>query len=220
MRKVHDDLVVPPPSARCLPRSDVVYVVDDDPSVRNGLPRLLRSAGFNVEVFASADDFLAGEPPAEGGCLVLDVKMPGLSGLDLQKTLGRAEYSLPIIFMTGHGDIPMSVRAMKEGAVDFLAKPLDGRALLDAIRVALRRNKEASHRRAETEEIRKREQTLTPRERDVMALVITGILNKQIATELGIEEGTVKVHRSRVMTKMGAQSVAELVRLCGQIAGK
>ena len=192
----------------------LVFVVDDDRSVRKGLSRLIRSAGFHVETFASAEAFLKSEGAAGGGCLVLDVQMPGLSGLDLQESLAKLTYSMPIIFITGHGDIPMSVRAMKRGAVDFLAKPFDGHDLLDAIAVALSKDKKARGRRAETAKIRKRAQTLTPREHEVMALVITGMLNKQIAAELGIKEGTVKVHRGRVMTKMGVWSVAELVGLC------
>jgi FixJ family two-component response regulator len=223
-----------------------VYVVDDDPSVRKGLSRLLRSAGFNVEVFSTAAEFLArprsalpvpqsaadrretGTPkvgseasirnPQLASCLILDVQMPELSGLDLQERLGGGEDSMPIIFITGHGDIPMSVRAMKKGAVDFLAKPFDRRDLLAAIGVALARDKAVRLLRAKTQAIRDREQTLTPSERGVMARVITGLLNKQIAAELGIEEGTVKVHRGRVMIKMGVQSVAELVKLNAEIS--
>ena len=213
-------------------RPQSVYVVDDDPSVRKGLCRLLRSAGYDVEVFSSASEFLARpcsdlphsetpqskiRNPQSAGCLVLDVQMPGLNGLDLQKALGGTERSMPIVFITGQGDIPMSVRAMKKGAVDFLTKPVDGQILLDAIAVALRQDQELRQRRAETTESRKREQTLTPREHDVMARVVTGMLNKQIAADLGIKEGTVKVHRGRVMIKMGVQSVAELVGLCARV---
>lgn len=196
-----------------------VFVVDDDPSVRKALSRLLSSVGLKVQMFESAEAFLAhtrASPPASG-CLVLDVQMPGLNGLELQKELGGEARSLPIIFITGHGDIPMSVRAMKQGAVDFLAKPFDGQALLDAIGVALRKDLEQRQRCAEIAEIRKRELTLTAREHDVMARVITGALNKQIAADLGIEEGTIKVHRGRVMAKMGVQSVAELVVLCAKL---
>ena len=205
----------PPPSL--VPSSSApqtVYVVDDDLSVRKGLSRLIRSAGLRVEAFASAEDFLQRYSSVEGGCLVLDVQLPGLSGVALQEALGGAERSLPIIFITGHGDIPMSVRAMKKGAVDFLAKPFDGHELLDAIAVALSRDKEARERQAETAEISGRVEKLTPRERDVMKLVVTGLLNKQIGGKLGISEKTVKVHRGRVMHKMGVTSVAELVRLC------
>lgn len=219
MKKIRNSELSVPPSPFRAPRSDfepsaLVYVVDDDPSVRKGLTRLIRSAGLRVEAFASAEDFLRREPPAGYGCLVLDVQLPGLSGVKLQEALGGAERSIPIIFITGHGDIPMSVRAMKKGAVDFLAKPFDGQALLDAIAVALRKDKEARARRARIGEIQKREEMLTPRERDVMKLVITGMLNKQIGGKLGISEKTVKVHRGRVMHKMAVTSVAELVRLC------
>ena len=192
----------------------IVYVVDDDPSVRKGLSRLIRSAGLRVEAFASAEDFLKRYSSEEGGCLILDVQLPGLSGVDLQEALGGAERSLPIIFITGHGDIPMSVRAMKKGAVDFLAKPFDGHELLDAIAIALRKDKEARERRTKIREIRKRDEKLTPRERDVMKLVVMGLLNKQIGGKLGISEKTVKVHRGRVMQKMGVTSVAKLVRIC------
>ena len=203
-----------------IPNPQSVCVVDDDPSVRRGLSHLLGAAGYHVEVFTSADDFLAHEreSPSRGGCLILDVQMPGLSGMDLQQALAAIEESMPIIFITGHGDIPMSVRAMKRGAVDFLAKPFEDEDLLKAIAVAMQRDQEAHVQHAEVAEIREREQTLTPRERAVMELVITGMLNKQIAAELGIEEGTVKVHRGRVMHKMSVPSVAELVGLCARLA--
>ena len=202
--------------------------MDDDPSVRKGLSRLLRSAGYDVEVFSSATEFLARArsgvprsalpaPRSSAACLVLDLQMPGQSGLDLQQSLTRPGYSLPIVFITGHGDIPASVRAMKKGAVDFLTKPFDDQALLDAIAVALSRDQAARARQAESAEIRGRVEKLTPRERDVMNLVITGMLNKQIAAELCIEPGTVKVHRGRMMTKMGVQSVAELVSLNSEL---
>jgi FixJ family two-component response regulator len=216
-----------PQSAIRNPQS--VFVVDDDPSVRKGLSRLLQSAGYEVETFPSARAFLdrpqsaipnpqsESRNPPSPSCLILDVQMPGLNGLDLQEKLGGGEDSMPIIFITGHGDIPMSVRAMKKGAVDFLAKPFDRRDLLAAISVALSKDRAARQRRAKTQAIRDREQTLTPCERGVMARVIAGLLNKQIAAELGIEEGTVKVHRGRVMTKMGVQSVAELVKLNAEI---
>jgi len=198
---------------------NTVYVVDDEPSVRKALSRLLRSAGLKCEVFASADEFLAHEreSPAESGCIVLDVQMPGLNGMDLQEVLSAGEGRLPIIFITGHGDIPLSVRAMKKGAVDFLTKPFDDKDLLAAIAVALRKGEEARARVAEITQFRDREQTLTTRERDVMARVVAGLLNKQIAAELGIEEGTVKIHRGRVMQKMGVQSVAELVKMTSGI---
>jgi FixJ family two-component response regulator len=208
-----------------LPRSSVpssafVYVVDDDASVRKGLSRLIRSAGFNAEAFASAEEFLKRGPSAGGGCIVLDVQMPGLSGLDLQESMAKLSDSMPVIFITGHGNIPMSVRAMKKGAVDFLAKPFDDKDLLNAIAEALSRDKGARAKRAGTAEIRKHERTLTEREREVMAHVVTGMLNKQIAAKLGISEKTVKVHRGRVMTKMGVRSVAELVRLCADAEAK
>jgi FixJ family two-component response regulator len=198
---------------------NTVYVVDDEPSVRKALSRLLRSAGLKCEVFASADEFLAHEreSPAESGCLVLDVQMPGVNGMDLQEVLSAGEGRLPIIFITGHGDIPLSVRAMKKGAVDFLTKPFDDKDLLAAIAVALRKGEETRARYAEITQFRDREQTLTTRERDVMARVVAGLLNKQIAAELGIEEGTVKIHRGRVMQKMGVQSVAELVKMTSGI---
>jgi len=208
------------------PRSDVptVYVVDDDSSIQKALSRLLRSAGYEAEVFSSALEFLAqASPPpvprssSAPACLVLDVQMPGLDGLALQEALGGSDDAMPIIFITGHGDIPMGVRAMKKGAVDFLTNPVDGQDLLDAVDKALRRDAERHRRQAATAEIQEREQALTPREREVMALVLTGLLNKQIAAELGIEEGTVKVHRGRVMAKMGAQSVAELVRMIAEL---
>jgi len=195
-------------------KAQTVYVVDDDSSVRKWMSRLLCSAGYEFRGFASADEFLACECDAStsGGCLVLDVAMPGLSGMELQEALG--ENSLPIIFVTGHGDISMGVSAMKKGAMDFLVKPVRGRDMLKAVEVALRKDEEVRARRVEITEIRKRKETLTPRERAVKKLVVTGMLNKQIAAELGIEEGTVKVHRHRVMAKMGVPSVAELVKLC------
>lgn len=204
------------------PKSITVYVVDDDPSVRKWLLRLLCSAGYEVRAFSSADEFLARERDtfAEGGCLILDVAMPGLSGMDLQEALEGDEDSMPIIFISGQGNISMSVCAMKKGASDFLVKPVAGQDLLDAVAVALRRDEEVRARRAEIVEIRNREEALTPRERDVMQLVVTGMLNKQIAAELGIEEGTVKIHRGRMMVKMGVPSVAELVGLCSKIAAE
>ncbi|MBI2440413.1 MAG: response regulator transcription factor [Lentisphaerae bacterium] len=194
-----------------------VYVVDDDPSVRNVLSRLIQSAGLRVAAFAAAEDFLKRYAPAEGGCLVLDVRLPGQSGMDLQAALCGGKGSLPIIFITGYGDIPMSVRAMKNGAVDFLAKPFDSHELLAVITIALRQGKEARKRQAAAAAIRGRVEKLTPREREVMKLVVTGLLNKQIGAELGITEKTVKVHRGRVMQKMGVTSVAELVRMCGRM---
>src|SRR5262245_16093392 len=192
-----------------------VFLVDDDASVRRALTRLIKSAGYAVQAFASARDFLDGWRVQHNGpaCLVLDVRMPGLSGLDLQHELQAANALLPIIFITGHGNIPMSVKAMKDGAVDFLPKPVKDTVLLEAVGQALSRADHDHAQRAELEDIEKRVESLTPREREVMALVVRGLLNKQIAFELGTVEKTVKVHRARVMEKMEVQSLAELVRL-------
>lgn len=187
--------------------------MDDDASVCKALARLIKSVGLKAETFSSAREFLQRDPSDGPGCLVLDVRMPGLSGLDLQKELAAAGRSIPIIFITGHGDIPMSVRAMKGGAVDFLPKPFNDQQLLDAIHEAIARDTEAKKRDAERAEIRQRINTLTPREHQVFTLVLTGMLNKQIAAELGITEKTIKVHRARVMHKMQVLSVAELVHL-------
>ena len=209
-----------PKSSIPIPQSGpTVFLVDDDPSVRKGLSRLLQSAGFRVEAFASAEAFLKRESPERGGCLVLDMRMPGVNGFELQEALAGVVGSLPIIFITGHGDIPMSVRAMKKGAVDFLSKPFDEQALLAAIAVALARDKAAREQRVKTQGIRSRAKTLTPREREVMRGVVAGLLNKQIADELGISEKTVKVHRGRVMMKMAVKSVAELVRMSENAEG-
>jgi FixJ family two-component response regulator len=194
-----------------------VFVVDDDPSVRKSLTRLLAAAGYAVEAFASARDFWAREPYAGPCCLVLDVRMPGLSGLDLQETLAAAGRRMPIVFVTGHGDISMSVRAMKRGAVDFLTKPFDERDLLTAIERAVAKDVHDLDDEARVTEVQERVKSLTPREAEVFALVVTGMLNKQIAFALGIAEKTVKVHRARVMEKMRAGSVAELVRLADRI---
>jgi FixJ family two-component response regulator len=196
-----------------------VFLVDDDDSVRRALTRLIKSAGYAVQAFASARDFLeywriTNEGPA---CLVLDVRMPGLSGLDLQHELLASNTLLPIIFITGHGDIPMSVKAMKEGAVDFLPKPVKDKDLLNAIEQALARADHDLREQKELEYVQKRLKTLTPREREVMSLVVRGLLNKQIAFELGTVEKTVKVHRARVMEKMEVQSLADLVRLAEKV---
>jgi FixJ family two-component response regulator len=190
-----------------------VFVIDDDASVRKGLSRLLRSAGYLAETFGSAEGFLRREHFDGVGCIVLDVKMPGLSGMDLQEELSKADYHMPIIFITGHGDIPMSVQAMKKGAVDFLTKPFDGKELLQVIEKAIEKD---THARAEYDEsldIRRRIELLTPRENEIFPYIITGMLNKQIALKLGIAEKTVKVHRGRIMEKLRVDSVAELVRL-------
>lgn len=190
-----------------------IYLVDDDPSARDGLSRLIRVGGFQVRSFSSAREFLDAGPPAGPGCVVLDVRMPGVSGLELQERLARVACPLPVIFITGHGDIPMSVQAMKQGAIDFLTKPVDGPQLLAAIGQALERDREARRRHVEHGEVWRRVDQLTAREREVMALVIRGLLNKQIAARLGIAEPTVKIHRGRVMEKLGVASVAELVTL-------
>ena len=189
-----------------------VFVVDDDPSVRKGLGRLLKSAGYDVELFASAREFL--DRVSQGGsagCVVLDVRMPGVSGLELQQELKAFATPISIIFITGHGDIPMSVRAMKDGATDFLAKPVHGEDLLAAVEQAIARNTEDRARHQVLRELQSRASTLTPRELEVMALVVRGRLNKQSADELGTVEKTIKAHRARVMEKMKVTSLAELV---------
>lgn len=191
----------------------MVFVVDDDASVRKSLSRLISEAGYRVQAYASPEEFLARRPERGPSCLVLDVRMPGVTGLELQQALASAVHEIPIIFITGHGDIPMTVKAMKAGAMDFLSKPFAAKDLLDAIQRAVARDTRDLGTEARDDEIRSRVTRLTPRERQVMALVVTGMLNKQIASELGIGEKTVKVHRARVMEKMQAGSVAALVRL-------
>ena len=205
-----------------MPLKPIVFIVDDDPAVLKGLSRLLRSAGLAAETFPSSQDFLSRYLPHTPGCLVLDVAMPGLDGLELQQALAAKGIAVPIIFLTGHGDIPMSVQAMKRGAADFLTKPVNDNDLLNAIRTAIEKDRGARRARAEVAEIQQRLATLTPREHEVLQHVITGQLNKQTAAELGTAEKTVKVHRARVMEKMKAQSLVDLVRLAEKagIGGK
>lgn len=195
-----------------------VFVVDDDPSVRKALTRLLRSAGMEVASYSSATDFLASEHPDHPACLLLDIEMPGLSGLELQEELNRRNLEPAIVFITGHGTVPRSVRAMKMGAVDFLQKPFDDEDLLAAIRKAVDTDSRRQQARAELVVLRERQATLTPREREVFELVVTGLLNKQIASRLGTSEKTVKVHRGRVMRKMQADSLADLVRMSERLS--
>jgi len=213
------------PSAQSAPKSGasvperartdepIVYVVDDETSIRNSTKELAESVGLRVQTFATAQDFLQTQRPDVPGCLVLDVRLPGLSGFDLQRELGKSKNPLPIIFITGHGDIPMSVKAMKAGAIDFLAKPYRHQDLLDAIAHAIERDRLARRQRSELLEVRSRHQTLTPREREVMSFLVKGLLNKQVAAELGMTVPTVKFHRAHLLEKMKAESIAELVRM-------
>ncbi len=195
----------------------LVFIVDDDASMRESLKNLIRSVGLRVEPFASAQDFLRSKRPDVPGCLVLDVRLQGLSGLDLQKRMAESDIEMPIIFISGHGDIPMTVQAMKAGAVEFLTKPFRDQDLLDAIQHALERDRKAREQREEIQKLRRRFESLTQREREVMGLVVTGLLNKQIAAELGTSETTVKIHRHQVMEKMAANSLAELVRMSDRL---
>ena len=195
----------------------LVFVVDDDASLRASLQDLLESVGLQVVACASAQEFLRRPRPEGPSCLVLDVRLPGLSGLELQRQLAAGDRDMPIIFITGHGDIPMSVQAMKAGAVEFLPKPFRDQDLLDAIHQALARDRQARAQRAQREALRRRFDTLTPRQREVMARMVAGRLNKQIAGELGTSEATVKTHRQQVMAKMRAESLADLIRLADQL---
>jgi len=199
------------------PSQFIVHVVDDDGSFRKAVTRLLAAAGYGVRAYASASEYLAAAASAEPGCLVLDVRMPDLSGLDLQQRLSQNFSPLPIIFLTGHGDIPMSVHAMKRGAVDFLTKPVRREALLAAVNNALERSSSERESLALVKNLQARYNALTPREKEVFALVVSGRLNKQIAFELGTVERTVKAHRARIMEKMKADSVADLVRTAVQL---
>jgi FixJ family two-component response regulator len=197
--------------------SQVVFVIDDDASMREAVSRLLNAVGLTVQTFASAREFLAGRLPDVPGCAVLDVRLPGLSGLDLQREMVERGIHIPVIFITGHGDIPMSVQAMKAGAVEFLTKPFRDQDLLDAVRSGIQLDRQGRKERAELAELRDGLRQLTPREREVMSLVVAGLLNKQIALRLGTSEKTIKIHRSHVMQKMRADSLADLVRMCQKL---
>ena len=200
----------------------IVYVVDDDADVRDGLKALFESVGLRCEVFSSASQFLSRKARDVVSCLVLDVRLPGLSGLDVQEALVAAQVSIPVVFITGHGDVPMTVKAMKAGAVEFLTKPFREQELLDAVRAALQRDRIRRDREDEIRDLRTRFKTLSAREQQTVALVTAGLMNKQVAAELGVSEVTIKVHRHNAMQKLGARSVADLVRIADAlgVAGK
>jgi FixJ family two-component response regulator len=209
-------------AALSIPPADdqpVVFVVDDDPSMRATLTDVMRSVGLQVQTFASAREFMDSKPPDAPGCLVLDVRLPGQSGLDFQRTLAKSGMELPVVFITGHGDVSMSVRAMKAGAVDFLIKPFRDQDLLDAVHAAIERDRTRRQQVIGVADLEERYRSLTERERDIMALVVVGRLNKLIASELGLAEVTVKAHRSQLMHKMGAKSLPELVRMADRLGG-
>ena len=191
----------------------IVFVVDDDPSVRSAIERLIGTVGLQVQLFGSAQEFLASKLPNVPSCLVLDIRLPGISGLGLQRQLVEANVQIPIIFITSHGDVPMTVRAMKAGAVEFLTKPFHDQDLLDAIHLALEKDRGRRQQEAELTALRERFESLSPREREVVAMVVSGMLNKQIAAQIGTAENTVKIHRSRAMEKMQANSLADLVKM-------
>ncbi len=197
--------------------SGLVFVIDDDASLRRAIQRVLGSVGLHVELFGSAREFLAAPRPDVPSCVVLDVRLPGMSGLDLQRELTSAGIHVPLIFITSYGDIPMSVRAMKAGAVEFLTKPFRDQDLLDAIQLALKRDRLRRESEADVQSLRERFESLTPREREILPMVVSGLLNKQIAASIGRSEATVKVHRSQLTRKMGAQSLADLVRMAERI---